>query len=247
MIFAKYKYTLQLFIAIIFCCASTFAQQKLKRVLVFSKTEGGYRHASIEAGKQMFVKMAKDKSFKIDTTEDATHFNDKELKQYDVIVFLSTRGNILDTFQQQAFQNYIHRGGGFVGIHAATTTEYEWPWYNKLIGAYFDGHPEPQKASYKKIDNTFYPTKTFPDTLQWMDEIYNFRSVQDSLHYTITIDEKSYTGGKMGGFHPVSWYHTFEGGRVFYISLGHFDSAYSDPMFTTIIYNGLRWAAGEKR
>jgi type 1 glutamine amidotransferase len=223
------------------------AQQKLKRILVFSKTDTGYRHASIEAGKQMFIKMAKEKFFKADTTEDASHFNDNELKQYDVIVFLSTRGNILDTFQQEAFQHFIHRGGGFVGIHAATTTEYDWPWYNKLIGAYFDGHPEPQKATYRKIDHNFFPTKTFPDTLQWMDEIYNFRSVQDSLHYLITVDEKSYTGGKMGSFHPVCWYNMFEGGRMFYIALGHFDGAYSDPLFTTIIYNGLRWTAGEKQ
>lgn len=249
MTLARIKYTPLLVLTLLFCCASTtlFAQQKLKRVLVFSKTEGGYRHASIEAGKLMFIKMAKEKSFKVDTTEDASYFNNKELKKYDVIVFLSTRGNILDTFQQQAFQNYIHSGGGFVGIHAATTTEYTWPWYNKLIGAYFDGHPEPQKATYARIDNTFFPVRTFPDTLRWMDEIYNFRSVQDSLHYTITVDEKSYTGGKIGNFHPVSWYHTFEGGRVFYIGLGHFDSAYSDPLFTGIIYSGLRWAAGESQ
>lgn len=227
----------------IFLSMMMFAQPSMK-VLVFSKTaDSGYRHASIAAGKQMFSKMAKDHGFAVDTTEDASHFNNAELKQYNVIVFLSTTRNVLDTFQQQAFQNYIHNGGGFIGIHAATTTEYTWPWYNKLIGAYFNGHPEPQYAFYKKIDTNFAVTKGFPDTVTWKDEIYNFCSVQDSLHYVITVDESSYKGGKMGSFHPVSWYHTFEGGRVFYIGLGHFDVAYSTSLFVNTIYNALLWCA----
>ncbi|PZR21979.1 MAG: Crp/Fnr family transcriptional regulator [Citrobacter freundii] len=227
---------------LVYVSSAAVAQRKPGKVLVFSKTEGGYRHASIEAGKEMFIAMAKQKKFIADTTEDAAVFTIDRLKQYDVIVFLSTRGNILDSLQQIALQEFIHLRKGFIGIHAATTTEYEWPWYNKLIGAYFDGHPEPQSAHYRKADKNFYPLRDFPDTLTWMDEVYNFKSVQDSLHYVITVDEKSYEGGKMGAVHPVSWYHYFEGSRVFYISLGHFDSAYTDPMFTQIIYRGLEWA-----
>lgn len=219
------------------------AAQPPLRVLVFSKTEGGYRHASIAAGKQMFLQLAKRHRFQVDTTEDASHFTEAALKRYNVIVFLSTRDNVLDTFQQKAFQQYIRKGGGFLGIHAATTTEYTWPWYNQLIGAYFDGHPEPQAAFYRKIDRAFYATRSFPDTLTWTDEIYNFRSVQDSLHYVITVDEQSYRGGKMGGVHPVSWYHTFEGGRVFYLGLGHFDAPYRQPIFVRTILDALRWCA----
>lgn len=236
-----------LFLLCVLCSitGAVFSQNKPARVLVFSKTEGGYRHASIGAGKRMFIEMAGKNHFIADTTEDAAVFNDADLEKYDVIIFLSTRGNVLDTVQQQAFQSYIHRGGGFVGIHAATTTEYTWPWYNQLIGAYFDGHPEPQKAVYTKIDTAFYPLRKFPATISWMDEIYNFRSVQDSLHYVITVDESTYKGGKMGKPHPVSWYHYFEGGRVFYIGLGHFDEAYADPVFTTVIYRALQWAAGD--
>lgn len=237
----SFKKTGLLFIAA-FAVVLCSAQSSLK-VLIFSKTEGGYRHASIEAGKQMFLQLAKQYRFLVDTTEDASRFSDAGLKGYNVIVFLSTRGNVLDTFQQQAFQNYIHKGRGFLGIHAATTTEYTWPWYNQLIGAYFNGHPEPQAAFYTKVDNKFYATKAFPDTLTWMDEIYNFRSVQDSLHYTITVDEKSYTGGKMGSPHPVSWYHTFEGARVFYLGLGHFDEVYRKQLFVNTIYKALRWCA----
>lgn len=234
---------------ILICCFHGIAmsQQSLQRVLVFSKTEGGYRHASIAAGKMMFLKMADDHKIKIDTTEDSKIFTDQNLKQYQVIVFLSTRGDVLDTFQQAAFQNYIHNGGGFVGIHAATTTEYTWPWYNQLIGAWFDGHPEPQRAFYSKVDSKFYPTANFPDTLTWMDEIYNFRSIRDSLHYVVTVNESSYKGGKMGTTHPIAWYQTFEGGRVFYTGMGHFDEAYTNPLFVDMIYRGLEWASGKNK
>ncbi|MBN9296339.1 MAG: ThuA domain-containing protein [Filimonas sp.] len=222
------------------------AQVKSNRILVFSKTEGGYRHASIAAGKMMFLRFGEKYKLQIDTTEDASHFNDKELKQYSAIVFLSTRGNVFDSAQQEAFVRYIHSGGGIVGIHAATTTEYDWPWFNKLIGAYFDGHPVPQMAHYTVIDKNFPATKNLPDTFSMKDEIYNFKSVQDSLRYLITVDERSYTGGKMGTFHPIAWYNLFEHGRVFYTALGHFDAAYEDPLFTEMILQGLYWAMGKQ-
>lgn len=221
------------------CSFSCFAQEQ--KVLVFSKTEGGYRHASIAAGKSMFIALGKKYNIVVDTTEDATYFTNHNLKQYAAIVFLSSRGNVLDSSQQEAFRNYIRKGGGFTGIHAATTTEYEWPWYNKLVGAYFDGHPEPQDALYHIVSKKHH----LPDTFRRFDEIYNFRSVQDSLNYLITVDENSYTGGKMGAFHPVCWYRNFEGGRSFYLGLGHFDKDYSDPFFLTILWKGLEWTMGQ--
>jgi len=216
------------------------------RILVFSKTAGGYRHASIAAGKLMFLRLGQQYHIQVDTTEDSTVFNDANLKKYKTIVFLSTRGNILDSTQKLAFQHYIRQGGGFLGIHAATTTEYEWPWYNQLIGAYFDGHPEPQVALYKTIDRDFPVTRNLPDTFRRLDEIYNFRSVQDSLHFLLYVDEKSYQGGKMGELHPVSWYHNFDGGREFYLGLGHFDAAYTDPLFINMVWQGLKWTMGNK-
>lgn len=217
-----------------------FAQQN--RILVFSKTEGGYRHTSIEAGKAMFVKTAAQYGIAADTTENADWFTPEKLSQYKTLVFLSTRGNVLDSAQQQALVDYIRNGGGFVGIHAATTTEYEWPWYNRLAGAWFDGHPEPQQAVYRVTDKNFPATQHLPDTFRHFDEVYNFKSVQDSLHYLITVDESSYTGGKMGRVHPVCWYRPFEGGRSFYIGLGHFEKDYEDPFFLSIVWKGIQWA-----
>ncbi len=221
---------------------NAYSQEKpATSILVFSKTLG-YRHESIAAGKKMFLDLGRENKINVDTTEDASFFNDQRLQGYNAVVFLSTSGNVLDTFQQEAFQKYIRHGGAFVGIHGATCTEYDWPWFNKLVGAYFDDHPKPQQANYTVVDKNFPATRDLPDAFPWYDEVYNFRSVQDSLHYLITVDESSYEGGKMGKLHPVCWYHTFEGARSFYLALGHFADAYEDPYYRAGVWKGLLWA-----
>ena len=107
----------QLLIILLACSlsCSAFAQDAL---LVFSKTKG-YRHASIGAGKRAIMAMGTANKFRADTTEDAAQFTLANLKKYKAVVFLSTTGNVLDSLQQIAFVQYIHQGGGYVGIHAA--------------------------------------------------------------------------------------------------------------------------------
>jgi type 1 glutamine amidotransferase len=129
-------------------CSPAKTITRSPKILVFSAT-GGSRHASIKDGKMALLKMGLEKNWGIDTTEDATRFTDTNLKQYSAVVFLNTTGNILNEKQQMAFQKYIQAGGGFVGIHAAADTEHDWPWYNNLVGAYFENHPKPQMALYK--------------------------------------------------------------------------------------------------
>ncbi|WP_432714670.1 ThuA domain-containing protein, partial [Pedobacter sp.] len=118
------------------------AQQKNK-VLVFFKTSGFY-HQSITAGKNALLQLGKTNGFDVDTTKDASLFNKQNLSQYAAVVFLNTTGDVLNDKQQLAFEQYIQSGKGFVGIHAATDTEYDWPWYGNLVGAYFLSHPKIQ-------------------------------------------------------------------------------------------------------
>src|SRR6186713_314452 len=120
-------------------------KQEAPRVLVFSKTKG-YRHESIEVGKAALQALGAQKGFAVDTTEVAEDFNEENLKKYRAVVFLSTTQDVLDPLQQNAFMRYIQGGGGFVGIHAAADTEYDWWWYGKLVGAYFKSHPKTQEA-----------------------------------------------------------------------------------------------------
>ncbi|RYF79671.1 MAG: ThuA domain-containing protein, partial [Chitinophagaceae bacterium] len=122
------------------------AQLSLKKVLVFSKTMR-YHHESIPAGIAAIEKLGKENGFMVDTSTNSSSFNTSNLKQYKAVIFLSTTGNVLDTIQKVAFQNFIRSGGGFVGIHSASSTEKSWQWYGKLLGAVFTDHPEPQNGT----------------------------------------------------------------------------------------------------
>lgn len=214
----------------------------VNKILVFSKTSG-FRHGpAIKAGKAMFTDQSAAHQFLADTTEDAAVFTPENLKQYKAIVFLNTTGDILNEAQQNAFKSFIQHGGGFVGIHAATDTEYDWPWYNQLVGAYFDSHPKPQAATFRVLDKSFPAINHLPDSLHRKEEIYNFKSVQKGLHYLIDVDETSYEGGKMGADHPIAWEHEFDGGRAFYVEWGHFPETFQNPSFEKLIYKALDWS-----
>jgi type 1 glutamine amidotransferase len=217
------------------------AEKKSKRILVYSKTRG-FHHASIPAGIAAIQKLGAENNFAVDTTTDSTYFTKKTLKKYAAVVFLSTTGNVLNDEQQVAFQKYIKSGGGFVGIHAATDTEYDWPWYNQLVGAYFKSHPKPQEAVLNVVDPTHISTQHLPAKWKRTDEWYNFKSIQNGLHVVLTIDEKSYTGGENGDTHPMAWYHEFDGGRAFYTELGHMDAAFIEPLYLQHLLGGIQYA-----
>ncbi|MDP5169015.1 MAG: ThuA domain-containing protein, partial [Bacteroidia bacterium] len=205
------------------------------RLLVFSKT-AGYRHQSIGAGQQAIFKMAEEQGWKIDTTEEATAFTEENLQKYSTVVFLNTTGDILNVAQQRDFERYIQSGGGFVGIHAASDTEYDWPWYGRLVGAYFNGHPNNpnvREADMKIVKKDHPSTAHFGgDVWHRSDEFYNFKKIYDNpadgIVPLVEIDETTYEGGTNGDFHPMSWYHDFDGGRAWYSNFGHTDETFSE-------------------
>jgi len=232
-------------IVIFFGCSSSKKIMQPQKILVFSSTKG-YRHKSIDAGKIALLKMGSEKNWHVDTTEDATMFTEANLKQYGAVVFLSTTGNILNDEQQMAFQKYINNGGGFVGIHAAADTEYDWPWYNNLVGAWFESHPKPQVALYNVVNKNHPAVSFMPDTLRRLEEIYNFKSFKKELvTVLITIDEKSYEGGKMPDYHPIAWYHKYDGGRAFYTEWGHHPEAFTEPLFLQHLAGAIKWAVAK--
>ena len=228
-------------VLVAFCSFSFVAVKKTPRVLVFSKTKG-FHHASIPAGIAAIQKLGAENNFEVDTTTDASLFTKKNLKKYAAVIFMSTTGDVLNDEQQAVFEKYIQSGKGFMGIHAATDTEYGWPWYNQLVGAYFKSHPKQQEAVLNIVDGTHISTKHLPVNWKRFDEWYNFKSMQNGLHVLITIDEKSYTGGENGDTHPMAWYHDFDGGRAFYTEMGHTDESYKDPMYLQHILGGIQYA-----
>ncbi|MEU9926148.1 ThuA domain-containing protein [Streptomyces anulatus] len=225
--------------------SNTPVDRTAKRVLVFSKT-AGFRHDSIPTGIEALKEIGKDTNITVDSTESAAQFTTSNLARYDAVAFLSTTGDVLNAEQQKAFENYVATGGGYVGIHAAADTEYDWKFYGGLVGAYFDSHPQIQPATVRVEDHDHPATAHLDDEWQRTDEWYNYgTNPRDKAKVLATLDETTYTGGNMKGDHPISWCQTYEGGRSFYTGLGHTKESYAEPAFRSHVLGGLRYATGQ--
>lgn len=214
---------------------------KQKKVLIYSKTNG-YRHESISAGIAAIKKLGAENNFMVDATEDSLAINTEILNGYQAVIFLSTTGKVLAEKQELALQNFMKKGGGFVGVHAATDCEYNWPWYVAMIGASFESHPAQQKAKLVIVDNKHLSTKHLPAVWERKDEWYNFKNLNPEINVLINIDESSYTGGKNKNNHPMAWYHNFGGGKVFYTALGHTTESYRETFFLQHLLGGIKYA-----
>ncbi|GJM25918.1 MAG: hypothetical protein DHS20C16_23330 [Phycisphaerae bacterium] len=217
------------------------------RVLVFSKT-AGFRHNSIADGISLIQQLGTANNFGVDLTEDASDFTEVNLSQYAVVVWLSTTGDVLNGAQQSAFEAYVQGGGGYVGVHAAADCEYGWPWYGQLLGndAWFSNHPSIQTATLSREDDEHVSSEHFPATFSFQDEWYNFQNQptdDPDVNVVLTIDETTYSGGNMGAFHPMAWFHEFDGGRVWYTALGHRSQTFDDGDFQEHLLGGILWAA----
>lgn len=232
--------------------ASQLGAQQFK-VLLFTKT-AGWHHESIHEGVDAIRKLGQEHFFDVVWSEDADRWmNDEMLAQFDVIVFLNTTGDILNPEQQAAMERFIRSGKGFVGIHSASDTEYDWPWYRRLVGRMFRIHPAIQTARLQVLNRKFPGLEYFPQTSLWTDEWYEFGEEEtEGLNYLLAVDESTYApaadwgrvaGTGMGSFHPIAWYHLYDGGRAFYTALGHLPTKFSDHAFRQHLFGGIYWAA----
>jgi type 1 glutamine amidotransferase len=254
------------FISLTFLAGTAFSQNQPggadqlqgMNVLVFTKTVGFYHDSKPNAIKA-FYEMAHERKWRITFTEDSTFFTEKELSKYNVVIFLLTTGNdLLNNKEKLAFQKYVEDGGGFVGVHSATDTEYKWPWYEKLAGAHFLGHP-PVHEGKLVIENTTHPaTICFgADTIIWKDEFYTFDRnprTNRNVKVLVSIDEKSYNiddnkwfknVNLVMGDHPLIWCQNIGRGRSFITSLGHSAELYDNEMFRKHLTGAVLWAAGK--
>jgi len=227
-------------------------------VLVFTKTVGFYHDSKPNAIKA-FYEIAHENKWQITFTEDSTMFSEKELSKYNVMVFLLTTGNnLLNDEEKTALQTYVENGGGFVGVHSATDTEYKWPWYERLVEAHFLGHP-PVHEGKLIIEKRNHPaTKCFgADTMKWKDEFYSFDRnprKNGNMEVLVSIDEKSYNIDEnlwfknvniVMGDHPLIWCQHIGRGRSFLTSLGHTAELYDNDMFRKHLTGAMMWAAGK--
>lgn len=228
------------FILIMLVSMGAATAQLTKSVLIFSKTTG-FRHESIPKGVATVSKLLTDNGIKYTHSENEVHFHADSLQKYDAVIFLNTTGNILDETQKQNFQQFIQSGKGYVGIHAASDTEYNWPWYGALVGGYFASHPAVQEAKIQ-VHNRRHPSTThLQQTWIHRDEWYDFKNIKEGLNILMTLDETTYKGGKMGKFHPIAWFQEFDGGRSFYTALGHTNESYDSELFQKHIIGGVKY------
>lgn len=220
------------------------------RVLVFSKTAGFY-HTSIPDGIAAIQTLGAENGFEVDTTTNANLFTEENLKNYSAVIFLNTTGDVLNYSQQAEFERYIQAGGGFAGIHSAADTEHHWGWYGRLTGGYFldhpgiqDPHPNVQEGILDIVDNSHPATHFLPRRWTRTDEWYSFRDFNEEVNVLMTIDKESYQGGADTDYHPMAWYHEYDGGRAFYTAGGHTSESYTEELFLQHLLAGIQYAIG---
>ncbi|MBQ0852613.1 ThuA domain-containing protein [Streptomyces sp. BH-SS-21] len=212
------------------------------RVVVYTRTTD-YRHDSIPDGTAAVRALGAAHGFDVHATEDPGFF-DAPVGPYAAVVFLSTSGDVLTPAGREHLAAYVEAGGGFVGVHAAACTEYDWPYYGELLGARFARHPDLQPGRVIVEDHDHPATRHLPAAFAFTDEWYDFRaSPRGSVRVLLSADEASYDGGGMGDDHPLSWCHAQGRGRSFYTALGHAPESYEDARFRSHLLGGITWAA----
>ena len=219
------------------------------RVLVFSRT-AGYRHASIETGIDAIREIGATAGFEVDATEAPSVFSDDGLAGYGAVVFLLTTGDVLDAPQQAALTRFVQAGGGFVGVHSASDTEYDWPWYGGLVGGYFTSHPNApnvREGTLLVADPTHASTSMLPSPWVREDEWYDLRDLAPDLTVLLNVDESSYktpAENPAAAPRPIAWYHEYDGGRSWYTALGHTSESFGEALFLDHLEGGIRYALG---
>jgi type 1 glutamine amidotransferase len=225
-------------------------------VLVYTRNQVGkglYVHDNIPASVAAIKKLGAENNFAVEVSDDPSVFTDANLKRFRVLVFDNTNNEIFDNEEEKAaFQRYIRAGGGFVGLHSASGSMRKWPWFWSLLGGKFNRHAKLQKFTVKVKDPQDAATAQLPATFEWTDEFYYLDHMPEGLHVLLAGDmtklddpgRDKYPGKEFGDEFPLAWRHEFDGGRAWYLALGHKPEHYSDPKITGLIRGGILWAMG---
>jgi type 1 glutamine amidotransferase len=210
-------------------------------ILVFTKTTG-FRHDSIPAGVAAVERIAAELGYETEHTEDAGVYNPLDLARFAAVAWVSPSGDILDELERAALADFVTGGGGWCGIHAASTAERSWPFFRELVGARFIGHPPGcTPGEIDVVDTEHASTAHLPKRWSWTDEWYSFDERPKDVEVLLEADEDTYDTADlaMGNPHPIAWHRRLEQGRCFYTALGHAEEAYADPDFLAHVKGGL--------
>jgi uncharacterized protein len=223
-----------------------------QRILVYTKNGAGYVHQNIAASVQALQQIGAALGYAVDASEDPAAFTDDNLKRYAAIVFANSNNEIFSTDEQRdALRHFVQAGGGVVGIHSAIGSERTWPWFAQMMGGRFRWHPVEQDFTVRRTDVAFSENLGTAPTFAVHDECYFNTLLNPDIHTLLTTDRTRLTGLEkapepLDSFPnplPLAWWHTFDGGREFYVALGHEPAVYAAPWFQQILRAGLVWAA----
>jgi type 1 glutamine amidotransferase len=216
----------------------------------------GYVHDNIAASVAAIRKMGDEAGFAVDEVDDPGVFTDANLRPYAALVFSNSNNEAFsDDAQRDAFKHYIEGGGGFVGIHSASGSERDWPYFWSVLGGKFAAHPRQQSFVVRVVDPDFAAVKGLPAQFTWTDECYFLDHLNPDIHPVLvtdrtklaTLEPMTIDAGKFPVDLPLAWYQEFDGGREFYVALGHNKEEYENPVLYGIIKNGILWAMKRDR
>jgi len=225
------------------------------RILVYTRNytpDGkGYVHDNIASSVAAIRKMGAEAGFAVDAWDDPAVFTDENLHRYFALVFANSNNQAFSTdAQRDAFKRYIEAGGGFVGIHSASGSERDWPYFWSVLGGKFAAHPRQQPFTVRVVAPDFPAAKGVPAQFTWTDECYFLDHLNPDIHPVLvtdrtklaTLEPMTIDVTKFPVDLPLAWYHEFDGGREFYLALGHNKEDYANPLLYGIIKNGILWA-----
>jgi uncharacterized protein len=253
---------LALLLPFVLPASAAFAQlaATAPKVLVYTRNytpDGkGYVHDNIASSVDAIKKMGAEKGFAVDVSDDPATFRDANLKQYAAIVFANSNNEAFSSdVQRDAFKHYIESGGGFVGLHSASGSERDWPYFWSVLGGKFAAHPRMQSFQVQVADPGFPAVRNLPAQFEWTDECYFIDHLNPDIHPVLVTDRTKLNFLELMKIDtnsfpnplPLAWYHRFDGGREFYLALGHNKEDYANPTLYGIIENGILWAMGTPR
>lgn len=249
--------------------AGAAGRRRPHRVLVFSRTTG-FRHASIEVGVETIRQLGAEHGFAVVHTEDQRDIRASRLRRFTSVVFLNTTGNVLDDRGRHDLRAFVLSGGGWAGVHSAADTEYDWPFYTRLLArGRFLCHPVQQPGVIVREDPDHIATRHL--SRRWQVPLEEFYSFTDNprprARVLLSIDESTYqqdpntsqlpseeqpfpppegVTGVMGD-HPMSWQRRIGDGLAWYTALGHEIGMYVDPDYRQHLLGGLLTATRHGR
>jgi type 1 glutamine amidotransferase len=221
-------------------------QDRPARILYFTQS-AGYRHDVIPASQDVLQQIAAAEGFQITTSEDVAVFAIENLRRYGAIMFFTSGELPMSNDQREAFTDFIRAGGGFLGVHSATDTFYQWSEYQRIIGGYFDQHPWHQNVVLKVADRDDPLVAFLGESISITDEIYQIRDFDvGGSRVLLRLDPTSVDLTRPNVHRhpygwPLAWTRSYGAGRVFYTALGHEEAVWRDLRFQKLLRNSILW------